>query len=255
MATTTNYGWDTPDDTDLVKDGAAAIRTLGSSADTTVKNLSPGTTAGDLDYYTSGTAKARLGIGTAGQILQVNSGATAPEWADAGGAGKSFALLNTGGTSLSGASTTISSLSGYDQFFVVVDQASATGAAFNLSMRLSGDTGDNYNFYGARVQGPSSYTASTNGVAINSTNTNNWFIGRSSSASASVINAGILISGANSTGVKVVQWTAGSTASGGNDQSLRIASGTWNNTSVVSSMTFFIEDTYDSGTVYIYGAV
>jgi hypothetical protein len=36
MATTTNYSWATPDDTDLVKDGAAAIRTLGSSIDTTV---------------------------------------------------------------------------------------------------------------------------------------------------------------------------------------------------------------------------
>jgi hypothetical protein len=81
MATTTNYSWATPDDTDLVKDGAAAIRTLGSSADTTVKNLNPGTTAGDIDYYTSGTAKARVAIGTAGQVLQVNSGATAPEWA------------------------------------------------------------------------------------------------------------------------------------------------------------------------------
>jgi hypothetical protein len=81
MATTTNYSWTTPDDTDLVKDGASAIRTLGSSADTTVKDLNPGTTAGDIDYYTSSTAKARIGIGTAGQILQVNSGATAPEWA------------------------------------------------------------------------------------------------------------------------------------------------------------------------------
>jgi hypothetical protein len=59
MATTTNYSWTTPDDTDLVKDGAAAIRTLGSSADTTVKDLNPGTTAGDIDYYTSSTAKAR----------------------------------------------------------------------------------------------------------------------------------------------------------------------------------------------------
>ena len=81
MATTTNYSWTTPDDTDLVKDGASAIRTLGSAADTTVKDLNPGTTAGDIDYYTSSTAKARIGIGTAGQILQVNSGATAPEWA------------------------------------------------------------------------------------------------------------------------------------------------------------------------------
>jgi hypothetical protein len=85
MATTTNYSWSTPDDTALVKDGAAAIRTLGSSVDTTVKALSPGTTAGDVDYYTTSTAKARLGIGTAGQVLKVNSGATAPEWGAAGG--------------------------------------------------------------------------------------------------------------------------------------------------------------------------
>jgi hypothetical protein len=80
MATTTNYSWTTPDDTDLVKDGAAAIRTLGSSADTTVKALNPGTTAGDIDYYTSSTAKARVAIGTAGQVLKVNAGGTAPEW-------------------------------------------------------------------------------------------------------------------------------------------------------------------------------
>ena len=86
MATTTNYSWTTPDDTDLVKDGAAAIRTLGSSADTTVKDLNPGTTAGDIDYYTSSTAKARIAIGTAGQVLQVNAGATAPEWGAAAGA-------------------------------------------------------------------------------------------------------------------------------------------------------------------------
>jgi hypothetical protein len=86
MATTTNYSWTTPDDVDLVKDGAAAIRTLGSSADTTVKALNPGTTAGDVDYYTTSTAKARLGIGTAGQVLTVNSGATAPEWATPAGA-------------------------------------------------------------------------------------------------------------------------------------------------------------------------
>ena len=37
MATTANYGWTTPDDTDLVKDGASAIRTLGSAIDTTTK--------------------------------------------------------------------------------------------------------------------------------------------------------------------------------------------------------------------------
>lgn len=79
MATTTNYSWTTPDDTALVKDGASAIRTLGSSVDTTVKALNPGTTAGDLDYYTTSTAKARIAIGTAGQILTVAAGI--PSWA------------------------------------------------------------------------------------------------------------------------------------------------------------------------------
>jgi len=82
MATTTNYGWDTPDDTDLVKDGAAAIRTLGSSADTTVKNLNPETTTGDISYRSAtANVNTRLALGTAGQVLRVNSGATAPEWA------------------------------------------------------------------------------------------------------------------------------------------------------------------------------
>ena len=38
MATTTNYSWTTPDDTALVKDGAAAIRSLGTAIDTTVFN-------------------------------------------------------------------------------------------------------------------------------------------------------------------------------------------------------------------------
>jgi hypothetical protein len=39
MATTTNYGWTTPDNTAYVKDGASAIRTLGSAVDTTLYGL------------------------------------------------------------------------------------------------------------------------------------------------------------------------------------------------------------------------
>ena len=35
MPTTSNYGWTIPADTDLVKDGALAIRTLGNAIDTT----------------------------------------------------------------------------------------------------------------------------------------------------------------------------------------------------------------------------
>lgn len=36
MATTTNYGWTTPDNTDAVANGALAIRTLGSAVDTSL---------------------------------------------------------------------------------------------------------------------------------------------------------------------------------------------------------------------------
>jgi hypothetical protein len=107
MATTTNFGWETPDDTDLVKDGALAIRTLGSAIDTSMVDLKGGTTgqnlrknsntdmdfvwagdatntvvdaAGDLLYGTAADTLGRLAIGTAGQVLKVNSGGTAPEW-------------------------------------------------------------------------------------------------------------------------------------------------------------------------------
>jgi hypothetical protein len=80
MATTTNYGWTTPDDTALVKDGASAIRTLGTSVDTTTKNLNPETTLGDVSFRSStSNVNTRLGIGTTGQVLTVASGV--PSWA------------------------------------------------------------------------------------------------------------------------------------------------------------------------------
>jgi hypothetical protein len=42
MAITPNYSWPLPDDTDLVKDGAEAIRDLGNAIDTTVDGLGVG---------------------------------------------------------------------------------------------------------------------------------------------------------------------------------------------------------------------
>ena len=39
MATTTNYGWTTPDNSGLVKNGAQDIRTLGSAVDTSLWNV------------------------------------------------------------------------------------------------------------------------------------------------------------------------------------------------------------------------
>ena len=42
MAITPTYSWPLPDDTDLVKDGAEAIRDLGNAIDTTVDGLGIG---------------------------------------------------------------------------------------------------------------------------------------------------------------------------------------------------------------------
>jgi hypothetical protein len=42
VATTTNFGWTTPDNTGYVKDGALAIRTLGSAIDSSMVDLKGG---------------------------------------------------------------------------------------------------------------------------------------------------------------------------------------------------------------------
>jgi len=82
MATTTNFGWETPDDTDLVKDGALAIRTLGSAIDTSLVDLKGGTTGQilskasntDLDYTWINNDQGDITEVQAGTGISVASG-------------------------------------------------------------------------------------------------------------------------------------------------------------------------------------
>ena len=68
MATTTNYSWSTPDDTALVKDGASAIRTLGSSIDSTVFT---GLTTATRNAQTGTTYT--LVLADAGKLVDLNN--------------------------------------------------------------------------------------------------------------------------------------------------------------------------------------
>jgi hypothetical protein len=116
MATSPLFGWEEPDDTDLVKDGAAAIRTLGNAIDTSMGDLLGGTTGqvlsknsntnmdftwvtsddanaiqntivdakGDLISATGSDVPARLAVGTNDNFLQAASGeSTGLKWAGA----------------------------------------------------------------------------------------------------------------------------------------------------------------------------
>jgi hypothetical protein len=108
MATTTNYGWTTPDDTALVKDGAAAIRSLGTAIDTSFA-------ADEGDLLVGGTSDIfeALPIGAAGTVL-TSDGDTA-EWAAPAGGGQVWSLITSGSTT-SGAALSFTSLSGYDSY-------------------------------------------------------------------------------------------------------------------------------------------
>jgi hypothetical protein len=148
MATTTNYGWTTPDDTALVKDGASAIRTLGSSVDTTTKNLNPETTLGDLAYRSStANVKTRLALGTANQQLRVNAGANAPEWfTPATPAASALTKINTTSFSASSSIATDSLFSStYDVYRIVLSFTSTGSNNIALNLRASStDTTTNY---------------------------------------------------------------------------------------------------------------
>ena len=248
MATTTNYGWTTPDDTALVKDGASAIRTLGSSVDTSVKALNPGTTAGDLDYYTAATTKARIGIGTTGQVLTVSGGV--PAWVTASGGGASYTLLNTGGTSLTGASTTVSSLSA-ENFLVFISGASGSDD-MTLSMRINGDTGSNYVYSGwimfldntaSDVTFPQTSTGATS-LPMVKTN-----------GPSGVTNAGIYIDGGKSTGFKSFDLISSCPGSSGANLRTNALKGIYKASAAITSLTFIASGTnFDAGTVFIYGS-
>jgi hypothetical protein len=146
MATTTNYSWSTPDDTALVKDGAAAIRSLGTSIDTTTKALNPSTTLGDIEYRSSSAnTNTRLGIGSTGNVLTVAGGV--PTWAaPSGGLSLISSSTFTSVASVSLPNDTFSSA--YDNYYLEVNytSGSASGDSF-YRFRTSGSDNSSASYF------------------------------------------------------------------------------------------------------------
>jgi hypothetical protein len=248
MATTTNYGWTTPDDTALVKDGASAIRTLGSSVDTTTKALNPSTTLGDIEYRSStANTNTRLGIGSTGQVLTVAGGV--PSWATAGASAENYALINTGGTTLTGAATfTVSGISAKGLFLYIENAQVSSGD--RLRITFNSDTTNNYQFTGARASAGAAYLPYRSGDVANIE-----FLRNGTSTSSG--NYGFLqFRGCDGTGFKPFVSTSNCTDSttSGNEY---IQSGYYKGTSAITTVQLFTSsgNNFTGGKFYVYGAV
>lgn len=278
MATTTNFGWETPDDTDLVKDGAAAIRTALSGVDTSFVDLKGGTTGqvlakasntdldfvwsadasgipatifdakGDIIAATAADTAARLAVGTNGQVLTADStAATGLKWASAS-ANKSYTLLNTGGTALTGASTiTVSGISGVDNLMIIVVQASAD-ASSNFDIRFNADSGAKYFYGGIQEEKGSAFTA----ITPNPSGQTSIFYCVQGNNAGNTVSGYINVLGAAGSGSKAFNLQAAGTGTLAYQTN---TGGVYTGTSAISSVSIISSvGNFDAGSIYIYGA-
>jgi hypothetical protein len=277
MATTTNFGWETPDDTDLVKDGAAAIRTALGGVDTSFVDLkggttgqvlakasntdldfvwsadaagmtNPMTTAGDLIRGGTSGAPTRLGIGTSGQILTVSGGL--PAWTTPGGAG-GMTLLST--TTLSTTTTTISSISGsYKNLFIVVRDWT-TSSNGQVALRINNNsTADLHRFGSAWYSIPSTGASSTGSSGIRSDKINfnhSSYFNSNNLDSVATID---IPDYADTSTYKAVKMQTNYVGEDGTTRWQEWKVGALESTTAISTLTF-LGTTNMSGTVLIYG--
>jgi len=287
MANTTNFNWETPDDTDLVKDGAAAIRTLGSAIDTSLVDLKGGTTGqvlskatntdmdftwvaqddsnaiqnaivdakGDIITATANDTPSRLAVGANNTILTADSStATGLKWAAPASTASSYSLINTGGTTLTGAATiTVSGISSMEKLMIVIQGADA-GAFASMQIRFNSDSGANYTTSGGYYYAPAAYNATNLGY-LGSSGDTKISVGALSSNTASKGYAYLFLDGANSTGIKAFNFSGSADTGGGNGQQWFTGGGVYLGTSTISSVSVISDvGNWAGGTVYIYGS-
>lgn len=279
MANTTNFGWETPDDTDLVKDGAAAIRTLGSAIDTSLVDLKGGTTGqvlakasntdmdfswvvqddsnaiqnsivdakGDLISATSNDTPARLAVGTNGQYLQADSTtSTGLKWVTL--AAGAYTSIATG--TLSGASTTINSIPGtYTDLYLIVVNAYPATTGRTISVQMNGDTT-------ASRHTQASYSANTGTATFNSTRWNAAILHDNNNTSNDGIATLRLYNYANTTTWKIGEWRSVNNYSTDTTRpNFSTGFGMYNQTGAITSIKIFDSDggNLGGGTYTLYG--
>ena len=210
---------------------------------------------GDLISATANDTPAILSVGSNDQVLTADSStATGLKWAAAAGGGSNFSLLNSGNTDVSGSSTkTISGISGVDKVLIIVDYV-RLGAAGYVWIRYNTDTStSNYTDAGQRNLGPDSYDNS-NSQGIIHTNLGYFRLGYVPS-SASGAYGTVLLTGANSTGLKYISLDGGANNDGGtHGQGQFSTQGLYKGTSTISSVSIINSSggNFSSGNVYVY---
>ena len=200
------------------------------------------TTAGDTLYATAADTLVRLGIGTAGQVLTVNSGATAPEWAAAGGGGGGgLTLLDT--LTLSGASTTSATFSSAYKYLVLYVKAMYGSTTNSLGMRLNADSGNNY-----------AYQLFTAGGSDTATATNRIRIATMSTNSATLERTYAVVQLWRSSDTDVVYVNSTQTCNSSTNPEFQTSVGLYDNSAAITQITILPgAGTMTAGTVYIYG--
>jgi hypothetical protein len=173
------------------------------------------------------------------------------KWEAASGGGADWSLLNSGGTTLTGAATiTISGISSKDKIMILVENASNVNSNSTFGVRLNTDTGSNYTYHGIENEILSSYS-NNNFYKVSATST---FvpIGKMGNDPLAVVSGFCLFTGCNSAGVKVFNG-AGSGGQSYNNQKQFIIGGFYNSATVISSISLFATaGDFDAGKIYIY---
>jgi len=192
MATTTNYSWSTPDDTALVKDGAAAIRSLGTAIDSTVFTNAGAAIAksivdakGDIIAATADDTVARLAVGANNTVLTADSTeATGLKWA-------TFSTIpaNDSDTVATSQTTTSTSFTDLATSGPSVTVTTGTKALIIVSSQLRQSSAGNIALMSYAVSGASTVSANDNNSLTQESVSSNSVI-RASSASVVTLTAG-----------------------------------------------------------------